>query len=161
MRYLLSWIVLISWGLWMGGQATLVLLIMSLFVRDRPVAIQAGPHLFHVFERYQLIVAGIAIVAALALWLVTRKKIFVPILACFILAAAGGVISMTSVTAKMEALWSSGESSSPAFYELHQKSRILYTSESALLLIASLMIPCAITTPRAARDQPPRPTPSD
>jgi len=43
MRYGLSLLLLLAWGLWFGGQVTLVILIVALFRSDRSTAVRAGP----------------------------------------------------------------------------------------------------------------------
>src|SRR5689334_22589040 len=103
-RYILLMFLTISLALWLGGQATLVLLIVTLFVKDRPTAVHAGPLMFHVFERYQLIVAAVAILSALSLLLITRRRTFLAMLIVFILTAVGGMISITTTTRQLEDL---------------------------------------------------------
>jgi hypothetical protein len=150
MRYVLSVLLTLAWALWFGGQATLVILIMTLFIKDRPIAVRAGPYLFHVFERYQLVLAGIAILCAIVLWIMTRRRVFSLMLGCFVLAGIGGLISTTMVTHRMEQLWRENQADSPEFASLHQKSRALYNTEFTLLLAAGCMLPGAlrVTSPR-------------
>ena len=148
MRYFLSTILLFAWGLWIGGQATLVLLIVTLFVHDRPTAIHAGPTIFPVFEKYQLILAAIAIVdcAILAVW--TRRKMFISILVFFIFAAIGGIVSRTLITPRMVGLWKEQRSEGAEFAELHKRSQLVYNSEFILLLVGGSMIPAALRPAR-------------
>ena len=144
MRYCLALLLIVSWSLWLGGQAALVLLIMALFIQDRPTAVRAGPVMFPVFERYQLVLAALAFVAAAGLYMVTRRKILLVTLACFVLAAGGAMISRCCVTPKMVELWREDRSSGPEFVALHRQSRTLYNSEFVLLLIAGAVMPAAI-----------------
>jgi hypothetical protein len=149
---MLSVLLTLTWALWFGGQATLVILIMTLFKSDRPTAVRAGPYMFHAFERYQLALAGIATACALALWIITRRRRLAIMLGCFVLATVGALISITTTTKQMERLWHEGRAESPEFASLHRRSRTLYNSEFALLLIAGCILPAAmrITSPRTA-----------
>lgn len=143
MRYFLSVLLTLLWALWIGGQATLVLLIMTLFFKDRATAVKAGPIMFPAFERYQLVLASVAIAVCALLAVFSQRKMFVGILVFFILAAAGGLISRTVVTPKMVGLWNENRSEGPEFNALHRKSQLLYNSEFVLLLVAGSMIPAA------------------
>jgi hypothetical protein len=154
MRYGLSLLLLLAWGLWFGGQVTLVILIVTLFRSDRSTAVRAGPVLFHVFERYQLGVAVVAIAAAAGLMLVQRRRLLLGILACSVLAAVGGVVSVTTVTPKMEALWSEGRSEGPEFQQLHRQSSNLYRGELLLLLAVGCMLPAVLSQSRATTPEP-------
>lgn len=144
MRYFLSWLLLLAWGLWIGGQATLVLLIVTLFRQARPTAIQAGPHMFPAFERYQLILAGVAIVASALLAMVTRRKMFAVLIALFIAAGAGGIVSRISLTPKMVELWRVNRAESPEFKALHRQSEAIYNVEFVLLLLAGILLPAML-----------------
>ena len=154
MRHFLSAILTVCLALWLGGQATLVLLIVTLFIKDRPTAIHAGPLMFHVFERYQLLVAATAILTSLALLVMTRRKTFGVMLALFCVTAIGGVISVTTTTRRLEALWAQGLSEGPEFASLHVKSTWIYRTEMILLLIAACLLPAALRAINAPRTAP-------
>ncbi len=151
MRYFLSWLLLLAWGLWIGGQATLVLLIVTLFRQARPTAIQAGPHMFPAFERYQLILAAVAIVVSGVLAIVTRRKLFAILIALFIAAGAGGVVSRAFVTPKMVELWHVNQAESPEFKALHRRSEAIYNLEFVLLLLAGILLPATLRRRAAER----------
>jgi hypothetical protein len=147
MRYVLCLLLTLSWALWLGGQATLVLLIVTLFRTDRDTAVRAGPILFHAFERYQLFCAAVATVSAIALFIISRRKILLAMIAAFLLAATGGIISITAVTPRMEQIWRDGKSDSPNFQILHRYSSTLYRAEMLLLLAAGCALPAALLPP--------------
>ena len=66
MRYGLALLVMLAWGLWFGGLITLFLMVSHLFSADRATAVVAAPRMFLAFERYQIIVAAVALVATVA-----------------------------------------------------------------------------------------------
>ena len=149
MRYVFSLLLVFSWGLWLGGQVTLVILIVSLFRSDREAGMRAGPVVFHVFERYQLVLAALAIVSAAGLFLLVRRKVLLVILACFCLAAIGGIVSLTTVTPPMQQLWREGKSNGPEFHALHRRSSMLYRVEMLLLLASGVALPAALSGVRS------------
>jgi hypothetical protein len=144
MRYFLSWLLLLAWGLWIGGQATLVLLIVTLFITSKALGAAAGPHVFPVFERYQLILAVVAIVVSTILAMLTRRKLLAVLIGCFIAAGIGGVVSRTLVTPKMVELWRVDRAQSPEFNALHRQSEIIYDAEFLLLLLAGILLPATL-----------------
>jgi hypothetical protein len=154
MRYVLKLLLVLTWALWFGGQATLVILIVSLFRTDRDTAVRAGPVIFHVFERYQLVLAALAMVGAAGLFFFLRRRVLLVILACLCLAAIGGIISMTKITPAMEDLWRQGKSEGPEFHALHQRSSTVYRIEMILLLVTGALLPAAITS-RSDQQGPP------
>ena len=62
MRRTLACAAIVVLGLWLGGLVTLVIFVASLFTHDHTLASSAAPWLFHVFERYQLGLAAVALV---------------------------------------------------------------------------------------------------
>ncbi len=143
MRYLLVTALTLAWALWFGGQFTLVILVITLFRCDHATAVRAGPVIFHVFERYQLILASVSILAAASLLLLLRRRLLLMILACLSLAGIGSIISVTTITPPMEQLWRQNRSDTPEFHQLHRRSSLLYRVEMVLLLAAGAMLPAA------------------
>jgi hypothetical protein len=145
MRYGWAMLTLVAWGLWFGGMGALVLFVSFLFARDRPTAMHAAPRLFEVFEAYQIVVGGIAIVAA-GLWRFTSaagKSINV-IFVLLVVAAVGVMISATSIRPRMERLRADGLSAGPEFQSLHKRSEKLYMCQAMALLAAGVMMPVAM-----------------
>jgi len=160
MRYVLTLLLVLTWALWFGGQATLVILIVTLFRTDRDTAVRAGPIIFHVFERYQLVLAALAMLGAASLFLLLRRRILLVILGCLCAAAIGGILSITSITPAMEDLWRQGKSEGPEFHTLHQRSSTVYRIEMLLLLASGILLPAALTW-RSDRTDPPDATRSE
>lgn len=145
-------LVWIAVALWFGGMMFLFVAVQTLF-RAFPrgtstVALESAPALFGVFEKYQLILASVALVAAFVWYVATRSKRVMTIFILLALAAAAGVASTTMITPKMERLRKSGESSSAEFRQLHGRSMLVYVSQAGVLLVTALMLPAAPTARR-------------
>ena len=153
MRTLLSILVTLAWALWLGGLVTLFLTVITLFRFDRTIAIQTAPQVFLMWERYQLALAACALVTTFALRLLTRSTLSSVLFVLFALSALGASLSPILLTKKMEALRAQGLSSSTEFKQLHQRSNIVYTSQTGLLLLAGILLPVTLASLR-------RPTPS-
>ena len=147
MRYVWSMLATLAWGLWFGGMAALFLFVSFLFINDRATAIVAAPKMFLAFERYQFIVATLAIVSA-ALWrLVDKRPAITVVFVLFALSAVGTIASAQFIRAPMEELRMQGESSGPQFQRLHKASERLYSAQAVLLLVAGIILPSALRTP--------------
>jgi hypothetical protein len=140
MRYGLSLIVALAWALWLGGLMTLFITISHLFSVNRPIAVQAAPEIFAVFERYQILLAFVALLFT-AIWrLTTPRKFLTALFFLFALASVGTIISSAVVSPKMQTLRMAGQSSGPEFRKLHGFSMIAYTAEAALLFAAGVVL---------------------
>jgi hypothetical protein len=148
MRYGLALVTTLAWALWFGGLMALFLFVSHLFRADRATAVVAAPKMFLAFERYQIMLAAVALIASAAWRLSTPRAMLTALFFLFALAASGTIVSATLITPRMEELRKQGESSSPAFRQLHGKSMMVYTSEAALLLIGGLILPAALRPPR-------------
>ena len=151
---------LITWvctALWFGAMMFLLAGVTRLFAefpkQTSDVAVQAAPCLFATFEKYQLVLALIALVAAFGWYLATRARLVMILFILLALAAAGGAISTNFISAKMHALREAGRSGSPEFMRLHGRSMIVYTCQAALLLVAVIMLPFAPIAPPAPTRQ--------
>jgi hypothetical protein len=144
MRYVFSTLAALAWALWFGGLMTLFVSVQSMFARDRAVAVDAAPMLFAAFERYQLLLAAIAIVSTFGWWLTVRSRRVIAVALLLALAVLGAVASSTLVTPRLERLRLAGESGSPAFRSLHGQSMMLYVGEAAALLVAGMILPAAL-----------------
>ena len=144
MPRLISTLVLLAVALWFGGIAFLFIGVSALF-RAFPraasdVAPQAAPALFHVWERYQLVLAAVALVGAFAWYALARAKRLIVLFLLLALAAAGGVVSTTLITPQIDHMREAGQSGSPRFRALHARSMQCYVAQAALLLVSVLML---------------------
>lgn len=148
MRYFLSALVAIAWALWFGGLITLFLVVTQLsttfaFPR-RDIFGEAGSAVFMMFERYQLVVGGMALVGAFGLRLVSPGGIRTALFGALALAAVGAVVSPMVVTPRIDALRRAGRTDTAEFKQLHGRSMMVYSGDALVLLAAGTMIPGAI-----------------
>jgi hypothetical protein len=151
MRFALSRITVLVWGLWFGGMIALFLFVSYLFMTDRPTAVIAAPKMFFIFERYQLIVAAVALFASAGWRLLTPRASITSLFAIFALTTVGVIVSATLIRAPMERLRERGESSGPEFQRLHKISERVYTAQAVLLLAGGIILPAALR-PRTATE---------
>lgn len=144
----------LAWGLWFGGMVALFLFVSYLFVSDRSTAMLAAPKMFFAFERYQLAVATVAIIAAAAWRLSTRRGVITAIFVLLALSAVGTVVSATFIRAPMEELRRQGQSGGAAFERLHKASEKLYSAQAVLLLVAGIILPAALRYDRKIEPTP-------
>lgn len=140
MRYLASFVVTLAWALWLGGMVALVIFVQTLFMRNRPVALEAAPMLFVAFERVQLLLAGAAVVGTFCWWLLTRRRAVMVLFALLAISGAIAAMSTTLNTAPMEQLRAQGLRDSTEFQRLHRRSTTMYMAEMLLLLAAGAII---------------------
>jgi hypothetical protein len=147
MSRLCAFITLLAWGLWLGGLITLFICVITLFHHNRTLAVDAAPKLFVNFERYQLILAAVALTATVA-WRITTKNLLLNLLFLLLcLASLGAITSPLYFSKQIEILRESGETGSPRFEKLHQQSEWVYTTEATLLLICGLPLFAALRRP--------------
>jgi hypothetical protein len=133
MRTICQYVALIAWALWFGGLITTFIFVLTLFHEDRELAIQTAPRLFHVFEIYQLILAGLLLTSSIIL----KRKIASVLL---LLTAIGAVVSPLLITPRITEMQRLGETHTPQFGQLHGLSMSVYTADAALLLVAGLIL---------------------
>jgi hypothetical protein len=136
----LAGVLCIAWALWAGGMAALFLFVMRLFAVDHDLAIKTAPQLFMVFERYQIVLAAMTILAATG-WRFIRPSraataLFMT-LAIPVMGAGFGVVLVD----KMITMWRDGQSSGPEFMRLHGMSMLLFTVQELILLAAGFLLP--------------------
>jgi len=134
--------------MWLGGLGALILFAMRLFAADRDLAARAAPTMFLVFEKYQLLVAVLALVATVGLRIVARS---VRVTVLFWLLAAAAVLAAIepiAISSHMQQLRQSGRTASPQFQQLHRTATFVYATETLILLAAGFALPWAITKPR-------------
>src|SRR2546422_4447679 len=138
MSRLFAFITLLAWALWLGGLITLFLCVITLFHHDRSLAANVAPKLFVNFERYQLILAAIALTSTVV-WRITTKNLLLNLLFLLLcLSSLGAIASPLYFSKQMEILREEGQTKSPRFETLHHQSEWVYTSEATLLLICGL-----------------------
>jgi hypothetical protein len=144
MSRLFSFLALVSWSLWFGGLICLFLLIMALFAKSRAIAPEAAPHLFLAFERYQLVLAAIALTSTFAWRMTIRLSALHALFILLALAAFGAAVNPLYLTSKMEALRSEGKQSSPEFKQLHRHATRVYVAQAVLLFIGAFPLYAAL-----------------
>ena len=149
MSRLFAFLSLVAWALWLGGLITLFLCVITLFTHNRSLAVDVAPQLFVNFERYQLIVAAVALTTTV-LWRVLSKNLMVNwIFLLLCLSSLGAITSPLYFSKQMEMLRQEGKTNSPTFEALHRQSEWVYTSEAVLLLICGIPLFIALRRPFA------------
>ena len=170
MRYGFAFLTTLAWALWFGGLMTVFVLVNHLFAVDRPTAVVAAPRMFLAFERYQLFLAAVALIATVAWRLMDQRGLLTTLFVFFAVASVGAIVNAVVITPKLEALRKAGESSGPQFRALHGQSMATFTLEAVALLIAGAFLITAIATaayvkPKrvevAAQDSTPPAAPAD
>src|SRR5439155_23139364 len=113
-----------------------------------------APQLFVAFERYHLILAGIALLATVLWRIVAPSRLVLVNFTLLAIAACCGVAVAVWIIGPMEALRLQGLSGSDEFKRLHGRSMMLFAAQAAMLLIHGIILPFAIRagdTKKAAR----------
>lgn len=125
----------------------------------RVLAGTAASGVFHRFELYQLALAAVALTATLA-WRIVGPPRFKTALFCLLGLATVAAVTNTAVITpriegmRVEALRRGADvSKRPGFGRLHGISMAVYAAESAVLLIAGLVLPAAIRADAGAARQ--------
>jgi hypothetical protein len=133
-------LLLITWALWFGGVMGLFLSVQVLFHQtERAVFLASAPHLFTAFERYQLILAAIALVVTFAWRMLTPSPRLTLVFVLFAIATIGAVTETTLITPRIEALRIEGATHSPQFLRMHGLSMCVYMLVAITLFIAGLI----------------------
>ena len=144
-------LLMVAWGLWLGGTCALMIFVIRLFGADRDSALQAAPVLFDVFRSYQLVIGIIAWAAAVGLGYLTRRRtLYLSSLLLFAAVLSAALIYFW--TGRLEQLRADGHSDDGAFQTLHKATSIAYAIMSALILLAGVAIAISIT-PLSGRRQ--------
>jgi hypothetical protein len=152
MRSLISSLFVIVWGLWFGGMIMLFIAVMRMFAVDpsRELAIRANPVLFHVFERYQLVLAGIALVLIFAWILLRRSGVKIAMFVVLVIASLAASVSSVWITPRIDRLQAEQRTRTPEFRRAHGQSMGVYTLSALMLLVSGMLLPVAIRTDRTA-----------
>jgi hypothetical protein len=134
MKRFLSILFLFAWSLWFGGAVAILIFVQRLFHYDRSIAVVVAPQLFLTFEKYQLVLAAIALFALFAR---RRLSVFVPLM---LAATVIATLSAVAVTPRIDRLRLAGEQGSSAFRTLHGLSMMIYLVEVLLLLVVGILL---------------------
>jgi len=149
MSRLFAFLTLLTWALWLGGLITLFLCVITLFNHNRSLAVDAAPQLFVNFERYQLILAAVALTCTVA-WRIMTKNLLLNLLFLLLcLSSLGASACALYFSKQMESLREQGKTNSPKFETLHHQSEWVYTTEATLLLISGFPLFIALRRPVA------------
>ena len=89
MRYGLSLLTALAWAFWLGGLIAVFVLVTDLFKVDRPTALVAAPRMFVHFERFELLLATVALIAT-AIWRIREPRTSLSMLFLFLAIATVG-----------------------------------------------------------------------
>src|SRR5712671_601393 len=134
-----GFVAMLAWALWLGGLVTLFICVMTLFSKEHALAQQAAPLLFLAFEKFQLIIAAIALTSTFAWRLSSHTVLLNSLFIVLALASIGAAFSPMYFTKKMEILRAEGRQKSPEFQRLHGQSMMIYCGETGLLLIGGMV----------------------
>jgi len=147
MRYLVATLAVLATALWLGGLVALFLFAPAIFKAfgpdERAIAGKATSTMFVVFAKYQLVLAGVALIAAFLGYLQRRTGLLIALFVCFALATIGAVANNVLVIPPMESLRLNGESTSPQFKKLHGISMGVSLGITIAVAIAAVLLPAA------------------
>ena len=141
MRYSWSIILLFAWALWMGGLVAVFFVVTLLFAADKTLAVQVGPRVFPPFEKLQLVLGAVALVACFFLYVRSKARPWAVLFAVLVIAVLPAIASPLLITPKMMALWRQNLSYNDEFKHLHGYSMMLYTTTTIMLALAGLVLP--------------------
>lgn len=156
-RKILATVTLLAWALWLGGMIALFLFVQTMFAKNRPLAGDAAPMLFAAFERYQLILAAIAVVSSAGWRMASKQGLLRAVFLLLGLATVGAALGPILVTSRLEALRTRGLSGTAEFRKLHGYSMLVYVGDAAVLACAGLLLPLAIRRDEHANGKVPEP----
>ncbi|MFI5379597.1 MAG: DUF4149 domain-containing protein [Tepidisphaerales bacterium] len=145
MRFIWSILLLFAWGLWLGGLVTVFFIITLLFAADKTLAVQVGPRVFPAFERFQLVLGAVVLLACFFLRLSTKSRFWTLLFALLIVAVLPAIASPLLVTPKLMHLWEQNLSYNTEFKKLHGYSMMLYTATTIMLTLAGMVLPWGLT----------------
>jgi len=143
MQRILYTAVSIIWSLWFGGMILLFMAVQSLFTTfaDRhDLAGQAAQQIFHLFDKYQLALAGLALVLTFVWRVISPRSGKTTLFTGFALATVGAVVIASVISPKIVALSSQGMQQTAQFKKMHGLSMVVYLAETIVLLITGLLL---------------------
>ena len=148
-----SILLVLAWGLWFGGLIMLFIAVSSLFSEfpaHHEIAGQGAAHIFRIFNRYQIVLAAVTLLAAFACrpsggsW---ATNVLLTALAAAVMALVWSVW----LASKIEAIRLHGDTHSAEFAHLHGWSMGLSSLESLFLLAAGFVVPIVVEQRRLLR----------
>jgi len=131
---------LLTWALWFGGVMGLFLSVEVLFDQtDREVFLESAPRLFLAFEKYQLVLAAIAVLSTFAWRMILPLRRLTALCVLFAIATIGAVAETTLITPRLEAMRIQGVTHTPEFMRLHGMSMMVYVMVAITLLAAGVV----------------------
>jgi len=133
----------IIWSLWFGGLILLFLAVQSLFdtFADRhDIAGQGAQHIFHLFDRYQLTLAALALILTFIWRIISPRTGKTWLFVGFSLATIGAVVIAAIISPKIVLMSAQGLSHTHEFLKLHGISMAVYLAETVVLLITGLLM---------------------
>jgi uncharacterized protein DUF4149 len=143
MRRTLYTLISIIWSLWFGGLILLFMAVQLLFTTfaDRhDLAGQAAQQIFHLFDKYQLALAGLALVLTFIWRVVSPKSGKTVFFTGFALATLAAVVIATVLSPKIVLLAGQGLQQTAQFKKMHGLSMAVYLAETIVLLITGLLL---------------------
>ncbi|CAN5419346.1 hypothetical protein BH10PLA1_BH10PLA1_01340 [soil metagenome] len=131
----------IACGLWLGGLVMLFMAVSSIFKTfdtDHATAGLAATGVFHRFENFQIVLAGVAIVA-LELSLRNGRRKFIIALPMIIAAVIAMGITF-GITPRIDAMRLSGETATESFKKLHGLAMAAYLAITLLVAAATAIL---------------------
>jgi hypothetical protein len=147
MRRLVSIVLAVTWAAWFGGLLTLFLVLTSLFkTLDRTTAGQAASGVFFYFERYQLVLAAMALTLTV-LWRIAGGSAALKnvLFGGFTVATLLAAWTTTQITPQVEKMRQAGETAGPQFARMHGMASMTYVGEAIVLLIVAAILVITIT----------------
>ncbi|MGA2498324.1 MAG: hypothetical protein ABSH20_11320 [Tepidisphaeraceae bacterium] len=141
MRFIWSILLLFAWGLWLGGLVAVFFVVTLLFAADKTLAVQVGPRVFPPFEKFELILGAVALIACFFLRASTKSGVWTLLVALLVAAVLPAIASPLLVTPRLMQLWSQNLSYNAEFKTLHGYSMMLYSTTTIVLALAGLVLP--------------------
>ncbi len=135
MKSLLVFITFVDWALWFGGSIA-IFVFGSYFQKNLPPETfhASARALFHIFSKYELSLAAIALISS-GMWMVFYpSKASVIIVGCLVLAGGMTVTFALGLMPAMDVLLDEGRRDSIQFKTLHGKSMVALLIQSLVLL---------------------------
>ena len=140
MQNLLRLLTSLTWALWFGGIMGLFLSVQVLFHQtERPVFLESAPRLFIAFERYQLVLAAMALVSSFSWRMILPMPRLTALCILFAIAAVGAVVEPMLITPRIEAMRILGQTHTPEFMRVHGLSMCVYLAVAITLLVAGVV----------------------
>ena len=147
----LPYLIALVVSLWLGGLVSLFVFVATLFPFDRPTALVAAPRMFHVFERYQLILAGISIALTIAWRMCACSKSKRWLTAFLIAGAVLASVQAGVISPKMNEVRFADPH---LFQQLHRVANVIFITTTLCATGAMLMLIAAITRPQQHTNPP-------